>query len=154
MVSKFEESSRTTSCVGSIFYSKSQQKTECIQEQMGANFLKNDGSFWIAYSNHIEDITNDIVCESYEIATALLKSLFECIFLNKQEGATDLYTTGTWSFKIKMSEVQKHGTDNDKATLPPSTTSNKQHKTKHIITPRKCQRLTNIAKREGEGRVH
>ncbi|KAL3777727.1 hypothetical protein ACHAW5_008956 [Stephanodiscus triporus] len=65
----------------------------------------------------VDNITNDFVRERYEIATAYLKSLFEYIFLNKPEGATDSYTIGTWSFKIRVSGVQKHGTDNDKAKL-------------------------------------
>jgi hypothetical protein len=57
---------------------------------------------------NIDNITDDIVCESYEIATAYLKSAFENIFLNTPEGATDSYTIGTWLFKIKVIEVQKH----------------------------------------------
>ena len=96
---------------------------------------------------NIDNITDDIVCESYEIATAYLKSAFENIFLNTPEGATDSYTIGTWSFKIKVSEVQKHGTDNDKAKLPPRTASNQQHKTKRTITPSKRQRPSKITKK-------
>lgn len=96
---------------------------------------------------NVDDITDDIVRESYEIATAYLKSSFEYIFLNKPEGATDSYTIGTWSFKIKVSEVQKHGTDNDKAKLPPCTPSNQRHKTKRTITPSKRQRPTKITKK-------
>ena len=96
---------------------------------------------------NVDDITDDFVHESYEIATAYLKSLFEYIFLNKLEGGTDSYTIGTWSFKIKVSEVQMHGTDNAKAKLPLGTPSNQQHKTKHTITPSKCQRPSKITKK-------
>ena len=95
----------------------------------------------------IHSITDDIVHQSYEIVTACLKSSFEYFILNKPEGVTDLYTIGTWWFKIKVSEVQKHGTASNKAKLPPCTASNQHHKTKRTITPSKCQRPTKFLKK-------
>jgi hypothetical protein len=93
----------------------------------------------------VKDITANVKYESYETATAFLKSSFEYIFFNKPEGATDMYTNDTWYFKIKVGEVQKHGTDNDKAKLPHNTTSNERHKTKQIIALRKHQRPTELS---------
>jgi hypothetical protein len=131
--------------LGKDIYSESQRNI--FKNEWKPIFSKMMDAPGLRIPKNMDEITDDFVRESYEIATAYLKSLFEYIFLNKPEGATDSYTIGTWSFKIKVSEVQKHGTDNDKAKLPLRTPSNQQHKTKRTITPSKRQRPPKITKK-------
>jgi hypothetical protein len=131
--------------LGKDIYSESQRNI--YKNEWKPIFSKMMEAPGLCVPKNTDDITDDILSESYKIATTYLKSSFEYIFLNKPEGATDSYTIGTWSFKIKVSEVQKHGTDNDKAKLPPRTASNQQHKTKRTITPSKRQRPSKITKK-------
>ena len=100
--------------------------------------------------SNVKDITEDIVQATYNIATEFLRTKYEYIFL-KPEGVTEAYTLGTWSFKIKLSEVKKHGTAADKARLPAETSANQQHKSKRTIIPGTGRRPSKIA-RKGTGR--
>ena len=56
----------------------------------------------------VDDITEEILISSYDAATAHLKEKFSYIF-------------GTWSKKVKRSEVLKHGTPLDISRLPAAT---------------------------------
>ena len=66
----------------------------------------------------LEDIDEAFVRTSYVTATDYLKSCFSYIF-EKDAGIVNAYTLGTWSFKIKHSEVKKHGNPADIGKLPP-----------------------------------
>ncbi len=57
-----------------------QESAEYIQERMEANFLKMMDAPGLCIPKNVDDITDDFMRESYEIATAYLKSLFEYIF--------------------------------------------------------------------------
>lgn len=94
-----------------------------------------------------DDITEDDVRNTYEIATNFLRSQYEYIFA-KPEGVTEAYTLGTWSYKIKPSEVKKNGTARDKAGLPGDI---QRHKSKRKITPGARRRRAKVAKK-GTGR--
>jgi hypothetical protein len=96
---------------------------------------------------NVDNITEDIIHDTYDIATRFLQTQYEYIFV-KPEGVTEAYTLGTWSFKIKPSEVMKHGTDADKARLEGEV---QKHKAKRTITPGLRRRPTKIAKK-GTGR--
>jgi hypothetical protein len=100
--------------------------------------------------SNVNDITEDIVQASNDIATEYLKIQYEYIFL-KPDGVTEAYALGTWSFKIKPSQVKKHGTTADKAMLPAETVANRPHKSKRTITPGTRRRPSKIA-RKGTGR--
>ena len=75
------------------------------------------------------DITEDILVSSYAIATVHLQENFSYIF-QQTEDTLSKYTIGTWSKKVKRSEVLKRGTTRDKSRLPPATNFNKSKKKK------------------------
>ena len=92
------------------------------------------------------DITEEFVQSSYAIGTEYLKSCFTYIFNSAPAGLLTSYTIGTWSFKIKPSQVRKHGTAEDIANLPPPTNYNQKHKTKRKINPGKRRAMRKVAK--------
>lgn len=94
-----------------------------------------------------DNITEDVVRDTYEVASNFLRTQYEYIFA-KPDGVTEAYTLGTWSFKIKPSEVIKHGTNTDKARLQGEI---QKHKAKRTITPGIRRRPTKVAKK-GTGR--
>ena len=82
----------------------------------------------------VENIDDEFIRASYDIATEYLRSRVSYIFAGTQEATHESYTVGTWSFKIKPSEVKKRGTDADKAKLPADTLANQPHKAKRTIS--------------------
>ena len=58
---------------------------------------------------------------------------------------------GTWSKKIKRSFVEKYGTQEDIARLPPVTARNRSHLSKRPIQVNK-RRLTNKVRKKGQTR--
>ncbi|KAL7538044.1 hypothetical protein ACHAXR_008244 [Thalassiosira sp. AJA248-18] len=92
--------------------------------------------------SHIDEA---FVQSSYAMATEYLKSRFSYIF-EAEDGLVNSYTIGTWSYKIKPSEVVKHGTQADIDKLPAPTAKNQQHKTKRKVTPGKRRRVRKVAK--------
>ena len=95
----------------------------------------------------LDDITEEVVRSTYEVGTNFLRSQYEYIF-SKPDGVTEAYSLGTWTFKIKASEVMKHGTDADKARLQGGI---QKHKQKRTVTPGIRRRQSKIAKK-GTGR--
>eukprot|EP00984_Skeletonema_dohrnii_P035311 scaffold34937_cov255-Skeletonema_dohrnii-CCMP3373.AAC.1 len=72
-----------------------------------------------------EQVTDDFVHHSFELATQFLKERYTYIFKQPQDILSG-YALGTWSKKIKRSEVEKYGTEGDKQNLPPPTALNKK----------------------------
>ena len=66
----------------------------------------------------VEDIDDEFIRSSYDIATEYLRTRVSYIFAGTQEATHESYTVGTWSFKVKPSVVKKRGTDADKASQP------------------------------------
>ena len=66
----------------------------------------------------VEDIYDEFIRSSYNIATEYSRSCVSYIFSGTQEATHKLYTVGTWLFKVKPSVVKKRGTDADKASQP------------------------------------
>ena len=82
-----------------------------------------------------EQVTDDFIHVSFELATRFLKEQYSYIF--KQPPDTlSAYKLGTWSKKIKRSEVEKYGTEEDKQKLPPPTACNKKRTRKESSVPR------------------
>ena len=52
----------------------------------------------------------------------------------KDERALATWAIGTWSRKVARSEIEKHGTESDKAQLPAKNKYNKPHKAKRSFT--------------------
>ena len=84
---------------------------------------------------------------SYAIATEHLKSTFSYIFSRPQAGLVANYTIGTWSKKVQRAQVMKHGTEEDKAKLPPPSNYNHEHKQKRTVASGERVRPRKIAKR-------
>ena len=95
----------------------------------------------------LDNITEEVIHDTYEVGTNFLRSQYEYIFA-RPDGVTEAYSIGTWSFKIKPSEVMKHGTDADKARQPGGI---QKHKQKRTINPGVRRRLAKFAKK-GTGR--
>ncbi|KAK1746052.1 hypothetical protein QTG54_002659 [Skeletonema marinoi] len=74
-----------------------------------------------------DSITEEYIKESYDCATQFLKDNYSYIF-TKPDDRVASYAVGTWSKKIKYSEVLKHGTEEDKQKLPPPTANNNKRK--------------------------
>ncbi len=72
------------------------------------------------------DIDEAFIQTSYTIATEYLKECYSFIF-KAGDGVVCNYTIGTWSSKIKRSEVLRHGTEADISRLPPVNAHNKPH---------------------------
>lgn len=77
----------------------------------------------------VDDITEEILIGSYDAATAHLKEKFSYIF-RQSDDTLSKYTIGTWSKKVKRSEVIKNGTALDISRLPAPTKFNKSKKKK------------------------
>ena len=52
----------------------------------------------------------------------------------KDDGMLSQYTLGTWSKYRQLSEIEKHGTVQDKANLPQITARNQTDKRKRVFT--------------------
>ena len=88
-----------------------------------------------------EQVNEQFITDSFEQATQHLKDNFRYIFTKPQD-VTAEYKIGTWSKKIKRSEVLKHGTEEDKQRLPPPSKFNNKRTQKERSAPRK-RRLPN-----------
>jgi hypothetical protein len=90
-------------------------------------------------------ITEDFIRSSYNRGTSFLKQNYSYIFFQKSDDVVSKYTLGTWSKKIKPSEVRKHGTEQDKQKLAEPTAYNKPKKRKERAerTVRSERRFTN-----------
>ena len=72
-----------------------------------------------------EQVTDDFIRESFELASRYLNEQYSYIFKQPPD-VLSAYKLGTWSKKIKRSEVEKYGTAEDKQKLPPPTACNKK----------------------------
>ena len=101
----------------------------------------------VSIPSNQEDIDEAFVKSSYAIATEHLNSHFSCIFAGPHSGLVANYTIGTWSKKVQTSQVMKHGTEEDKAKLPPPSNYNHEHKQKRTLASGECVRPRKIVKR-------
>ena len=65
------------------------------------------------------EITQEVVLSTYQLAYAMLKAKYSYIFVGSDDAKLAKHKIGTWFRKTRRSEVLKHGTDSDKAKLPP-----------------------------------
>ena len=89
-----------------------------------------------------EQVTDDFIHVSFELATRFLKQQYSYIFKQPPDQLS-AYKLGTWSKKIKRSEVEKYGTEEDKQKLPPPTAGNKKRARKEssVTTHRRKRRI-------------
>ncbi len=80
------------------------------------------------------EITEEYVLSSYTRGTLFLKENYSYIFTRSSD-VLSKYTIGTWSKKIKPSEVRKNGTEQDKQRLSEPTAYNKKRKQKDRTQP-------------------
>ena len=73
------------------------------------------------------DIDDAFVESSYASATRYLRENYSYIFQGP-EGSTEGFLIGTWSRKVRRSEVLKHGTPEDKAKLAPPNPKNRKRR--------------------------
>ena len=84
----------------------------------------------------LEDIDETVVERTFVVATEYLRGQYEYIF-EAPAGLVSSYTIGTWCAKIKPSNVRKHGTESDKAKLPPQRGRHKRHGSmRSFLSPR------------------
>ena len=73
----------------------------------------------VSIPSNQEDIDEAFVKSSYAISTEHLKSHLSYILAGPHAGLVANYTIGTWSKKVQRAQVMNHGTEEDKAKLPP-----------------------------------
>ena len=93
-----------------------------------------------------EQVSEQFISESFERATQHLKDNFSYIFAKPRDILAD-YKLGTWSKKIKRSEVMKHGTEEDKQKLPPPKAGNKKRTQKERSAPSSGPRKRRLPKK-------
>ena len=77
------------------------------------------------------NVDEQFIRESFAAGTEYLKQLASYIWSSaKDESDLSKYLIGTWSRKISRSEIEKNGTPEDIANLPPKSKRNKQHAAK------------------------
>jgi hypothetical protein len=87
-------------------------------------------------------VTEEYIRSSFDNATQFLKDNYSYIF-TKSDDMVSLYTIGTWSKKIKPSEVLKYGSEEDKQKLQPTAVNKKRTRkegTSESVTRRKKRR--------------
>ena len=82
-----------------------------------------------------EQVTEQFIHDSFGLATQFLQEQYSYIFTHPPD-VLAAYKLGTWSKKIKRSEVEKYGTEEDKQKLPPPTAFNKKRTQKERLVPR------------------
>ena len=80
-----------------------------------------------------DNITDEDVTRSYNIATDYLKQRFNYLFGEGNEGRMSTWVISTWSRKLQVAEVEKNGTLADKAMLPTKTIRNQAHAKKRTV---------------------
>ena len=88
----------------------------------------------VSIPSNQEDIDEAFVKSSYAISTEHLKSRFSYIFSGPHAGLVANYTIVTWSKKVQRARVTKHGTEEDKAKLPPPSNYKHEHKQKRTFS--------------------
>ena len=76
---------------------------------------------------HEHEIDDAFVESSYASATRYLRENYSYIFQGPA-GSTESFLIGTWSRKVRRSEVLKHGTPEDKAKLAPPNPKNRKRR--------------------------
>ena len=75
------------------------------------------------------------VKSSFLAATEYLKSRVGYVWRRaKDERMLSSYAIGTWSKYVQRSEIEKHGTVQDKANLPQATARNQADKRRRVFT--------------------
>ena len=75
------------------------------------------------------------VQSSFIAATEFLKTRVGYVWRRaKDAGMLSDYAIGTWSKYVQRSEIEKHGTAQDKANLPPATARNQADKRRRVFT--------------------
>ena len=68
----------------------------------------------------VDEITEEIVNNTFETATNFLQKRYKYIFENSTEATLSNMSIFTWSHKVRYSEVSKKGASSDIAYLPPA----------------------------------
>lgn len=88
------------------------------------SFFKHlENSNIVVPSGNTRDLPQATLDGIYSQLIILLKSRYSYCFTKVPDCAT-VWSIGTWAIKMTRSEVMKHGTDSDKALLPPATNKN------------------------------
>ena len=80
-----------------------------------------------------DNITDEDVTCSYNIATDYLKQRHNYLFGEGNEGRMSTWVISMWSWKLQVKVVDKHGTLADKAMLPTKTIRNQAHAKKRTV---------------------
>jgi len=99
---------------------------------------------------NLSEIDEEFLRTSYELATDYLRSCASYVFNVPPASLAD-YTVGTWSRKTKRSSVEKHGTQEDIARLPPITARNHCNPSKRTRQVRD-RRLMNKVRKKGQSK--
>ena len=80
-------------------------------------------------------VDESFVQSSFIAATEFLKTRVGYVWRRaKDVGMLSDYAIGTWSKYVQRSEIEKHGTVQDKANLPQATARNQADKRKRVFT--------------------
>ena len=81
-------------------------------------------------------ISRETVEKSYAIGTSYLQTVVITYLWQEEKFRNCVaWTVGTWSKRVKYSEIMKHGTAGDTTNLPPATQLNKKRKTDQLDNP-------------------
>ena len=105
--------------------------------------LKMEGTPDLHIPKDVQEISNAFIENSYAQATNHLKQHI-CSYIWTKGYNHEAWTIGTWSTKTLPNQIRKHGSEEDKSSLPPPTHRNRPHPQKRTLqrkdTPRSIRK--------------